>query len=106
MRSSHPKVFLSYAHHDSDFAYKLQVDLENRGADVWIDVKRIFVGESISESVEKALERMDFFCIILSRNSVRRKWVQREYRAALTLQLSRNGKKPSRLLKNSSFEHF
>lgn len=94
MRHSHPKIFLSYAHHDSEFVYKLQADLESRGADVWLDVKHISVGDSISESVEKALERMDFFCLVISQNSLKRKWVQREYRAALTLQLSRNGKKP------------
>ncbi len=37
---------------------------------------------------------MDFFCLVISKNSLRRKWIQREYRAALTLQLSRKGKKP------------
>lgn len=89
-----PRVFISYAHTENDFVARLRADLEARGADVWLDAKNIFVGDSISDIAERALNSADFVCLVLSTNSVTRPWVQREYRAALTLQLSNAGISP------------
>jgi hypothetical protein len=91
---SRPKVFLSYSHEDAGFADQLATALQKRGADVWVDAKRVLVGDSITESVERALSMADFVCVILSSNSSRRPWVQREYRAALNLQLARIDQRP------------
>jgi hypothetical protein len=49
-----PKVFISYSHLDTEFVTRLRLDLEGRGADDWIDVKNIDVGDSITESIEQA----------------------------------------------------
>ena len=88
------KVFLSYTHDDKDFVSSLCSDLEGRGADVWIDEKNIDVGDSISKAVEEGISSSDYVCLVLSPSSVKRTWVQREYRAALALQLSSTGKHP------------
>lgn len=82
-----PKVFISYAHKDERFVNRLCQDLTKHGVDFWLDKKDIQVGKSISGSIEQALKSTDYFCACLSAASVKRPWVQREYRAALTLQL-------------------
>lgn len=87
-------VFISYSHKDPQFVSKLSSYLELRGASMWIDSKNITVGYSISKAVEDALSLSDFFCLVLSLESVQRPWVQPEYRAALTMQLSSQGNRP------------
>ena len=90
-----PRVFLSYAHADQSFAKRLATDLESRSVDVWLDEKEIAVGQSISEAIEQALARVDAVCLVLSERSAHRPWVQREYRAALSLQLSTADARPT-----------
>lgn len=89
-----PRIFLSYSHSDLALADRLRSDLQHRGCSVWVDVKGVKVGDSISKAIESALESADYVCLVLSQNSVSRPWVQREYRAALTLQLATAGDKP------------
>jgi hypothetical protein len=91
---SPPRIFISYSRSDVDFARRLSRDLVSRGGLVWMDEKEISVGDSISESVEKGLATVDFFCLVLSAQSVSRPWVQREYRTALNLQLAMSGNRP------------
>lgn len=90
-----PRVFLSYAHADQPFVERLATDLENRGVDLWLDEKEIAVGQSVSEAIEEAIASVDAVCLVLSTHSLHRPWVQREYRAALSLQLSTPEAKPT-----------
>ncbi len=55
---------------------------------VWVDEKKIKVGDSIPQKVEEGISGCDFFCLVISRHSVNSKWVEREYRTALNMQLS------------------
>ena len=87
-------VFLSYARKDEAFVKRLCKDLDRHSLRYWLDRKDIRVGQSISKEVENAIRRADYVCLCLSSISVRRQWVQREYRAALNLQLSRHPPKP------------
>lgn len=88
------RIFISYAHTDSEFAEQLAKDLEGRGQPVWLDKKVIQVGDSISTEIEAGLLESDFIILVLSNTSVSRPWVQREYRAALNLQINSNNKRP------------
>lgn len=84
-------IFISYAHADVEFAQRLRAELESRGVNVWVDEKDILVGDSISQKIEEGLTNCHYFCLVLSPTSMTRPWVQREYRAALTIQLSQGG---------------
>lgn len=83
-------VFISYSHLDKEFSGRLVSDLEGIGVSVWRDQEGIKPGTPISSSVETALQTADYFLLCLSGNSLRSNWVEREYRAALELQLRRS----------------
>jgi FixJ family two-component response regulator len=80
------KIFISYSHHDQEFANRLVNDLKNAGMEVWIDEKKIKVGSSIPEEIKQGISRCHFFCIILSRHSVKSTWVEKECKMALNAQ--------------------
>jgi hypothetical protein len=89
-----PKLFISYARTEEKFINRLCKDLDLKGVKYWRDVKDIVAGDSIIEKIEHGLMETDYFCLCLSKESVNRDWVIREYRTALNLQLSSRGKKP------------
>ncbi len=80
-------VFLSYSHADSAFADRLRSDLENIGVSVWHDRQEIRPGDSIAKLIENALQTCEYFILCLSENSSRSPWVEREYHAALDIQM-------------------
>jgi TIR domain len=88
MARSDPKVFLSYARADAAAIDRLCQRLETLGIWYWRDETHLVPGDSISEGIEQALLDVDYVCLCLSRAALTRPWVMREYRAALTRQLS------------------
>ncbi len=82
------QLFISYSHFDKEYVNRLTTDLENEGMRVWVDEKEIDVGDSISRKIEEGISGCDFFCLVISTHSVNSKWVDREYRTALSGQLS------------------
>jgi hypothetical protein len=87
-------VFLSYSHADAAFAGRLASDLEANIVDVWQDVKSIATGDSITTAIEGALQNCAAVLLLLSASAVASPWVQREYRAALSLQQGAPGRMP------------
>lgn len=79
-----PKVFLSYAHDDAEFARKLAADLRVRGINVWIDVSDLKPGLRIEDSIGNALRDSDALLVILSRSSLQSQWVRREIEIGLS----------------------
>jgi hypothetical protein len=88
MNASDPRTraFVSYSHRDAALVARVVGDLERNAVTVWQDIKAIVPGASISRSIEGALTNCDALILVLSRNSTASSWVEREYRAALTLQ--------------------
>jgi tetratricopeptide (TPR) repeat protein len=84
------QIFISYSHRDKEFVNRLASDLEKAKTSVWLDEKKIKVGDSISEKIEDGISKCDFFCLVISKHSVNSNWVEREYRTALNMQLSSN----------------
>ena len=81
-----PKVFISYSHRDKDFANWLVNKLEENRISVWIDERKIGVGDSISGKIfGEGISKSDFLIIVLSKSSVRSEWVRREFEAALKI---------------------
>jgi tetratricopeptide (TPR) repeat protein len=71
-------IFISYSQKDRTFVEELVKDLKLRAFDIWIDQYEIIPGQFIRKAIEDAIKRIDIFLLILSSNSVRSEWVQRE----------------------------
>jgi formylglycine-generating enzyme required for sulfatase activity len=76
-------VFISYSHADGQFVDRLADKLKAVGVGVWIDKWEIQVGDSITGKVNEAIEASDFLVAVLSRASVKSKWVKEELNTAL-----------------------
>lgn len=85
-----PKVFLSHQSSDKPFARKLAHDLLKRGIDVWFDEFHLLVGDSLTESIDRAISAADFFVLIVSKASLKSKWVSKEYQSANARMLERS----------------
>lgn len=79
------KIFISYSRKDIDFAKKLAGDLEKSNYDVWWDITDLRGGDDWVRSLPAAIESSQFFIIVLTPNSIKSEWVQKEYTQALTL---------------------
>lgn len=73
-----PRVFISYSSRDTKFAKWLATRLKAEGLDVWIDVQRIAVGDSIVHRLNEGLGSASYLIAILSESSVNSKWVRDE----------------------------
>ena len=49
--------------------------------DVWLDEKKIFVGDSIHQKVEEGISKCDYLILIVSKDSMKSSWVQDEINA-------------------------
>lgn len=85
--SQPPYVFISHSGRDKEFASTLTKDLEKRGVKVWMSEMNIKVGDSIPQKINDALEKCNFFVIILSNDSVNSEWVKRELSSAFIEEL-------------------
>jgi hypothetical protein len=72
------KVFIAYSRKDREFAEKLEKNLSQEGVDVWLDKKKLLVGDSIIEKIETAINKSDYIIAVLSNVSVRSNWVKKE----------------------------
>jgi hypothetical protein len=75
-------VFISYGGVDREFAHRLATDLESRGIRVWFAEWDIDYGDDIFEEIQKGLDETTKFLIVLSPESVGRRWVRQELSAA------------------------
>jgi hypothetical protein len=95
-----PNVFLSHSSKDKFFARKLAEQLTGHGAKVWIDGAELRIGDSLIEKIGKAIESADFIAVVLSHDSVRSNWVQKELHMAMTRVLAERNIKILPLLKD------
>lgn len=81
------RIFISYSTKDSIFVDKLVLDLTSFSTKIFYEKWKIKVGDSIVERINEALLSHDNLVIILSKNSVKSDWVQRELNSSLMRQL-------------------
>lgn len=79
-----PKVFVSYARSDSQFALKLARDLREAGANLWVDQFDIPVGARWDRAVQAALNACPCLLVILSPAAVASENVMDEVSFALS----------------------
>ena len=83
---SNPTVFISYAREDVEKAQCLYEQLTEAGIEVWFDKEALFPGQEWKTTIQKAIERCDFFIALLSKSYVSKiGFVQNEIRYALDL---------------------
>jgi formylglycine-generating enzyme required for sulfatase activity len=77
-----PTVFISYCHADRQFVDMFADRLKASGVNVWIDKWMIKVGDSITDKINEGIGASDWLILVLSRASVKSKWVRQEMNAA------------------------
>jgi len=71
--SESTKVFISYAHEDSDLAENVYNDLKNVGLDPWLDKNSILGGDRWKDAIEAGIKNSEYFVILLSKNSTKKR---------------------------------
>ena len=56
-------IFISYSHHDTEYAHALAENLQNMGLDVWID-ERMDYGSQWPHELQKQLDSCSAFVLI------------------------------------------
>ena len=80
-------IFLSHSSRDKQFARRLAETLTSHGVQVWIDEAELKIGDSLIGKISAAIDKADFVAAILSQNSVRSNWVQKELQLAMTKEI-------------------
>ena len=75
--------FISYGSQDKEFVERLYSDLQDVGIRCWLDSKELKIGDNIEVHINRAIRITDKVLLILSKDSVNSKWVQREIDGAL-----------------------
>ena len=73
------QVFISYSRKDIEFIQRLANDLKAAGFEVWYDLSGLEAGTRWGNEIQKAIHESQYFLVVLSPNSVRSDWVEREF---------------------------
>ena len=71
-------VFISYSRKNKDIATHIAEQLDLRGANVFIDYKRLLAGQDWTDRLAKEIEKADVVLFLMSPISVKSKWVKAE----------------------------
>lgn len=82
-RSLPREVFLSHASSNRKVAEQIAAAIRSHGIRVWYSATNIIGAQQWHDEIGEALERCDWFVILLSPASVRSLWVKRELLYAL-----------------------
>jgi uncharacterized protein YjbI with pentapeptide repeats/ribosomal protein L29 len=84
--------FISHSSKDEAFAEQLHERMRAARLPVWFAPEDVKGGEKLHEQIEQAIEMHDRLLLILSEESIRSKWVERELRRARKAEL-RSGRR-------------
>jgi hypothetical protein len=74
--------FISYSSKDQEFAERLYADLQQKGVTCWFAPEDLKIGDKFQERIEESVRWYDKLLLVLSDNSIRSAWVEREVQAA------------------------
>src|SRR5690349_14311039 len=78
------KLFISYSHRDEAFAKKFATALHQQGQPVWLAEWEIGPGDSLVDKIfEEGLRDAGAVAVLLSKESVKSKWVREELSVAM-----------------------
>ena len=78
------RIFMSYAHQNSNQAQRIASELSAQNFDVWVDSKNLKGGNLWQEEIVKAIEESDIFLLCLSQHAAQSSDVRRELDLAST----------------------
>jgi hypothetical protein len=81
--------FISYAGADKGFVERLYPDLQDAGISCWLDSTDIPVGGNWEQELHRGVAGQDKVLLVLSRHSMKSRWVQTELRLATQLEQER-----------------
>lgn len=72
-------VFISYAHEDKEFVNEIQKYIfKSTGLKAWRDYGGLRVGDRLPNKLKDAISCNDYFLVILSKDSIKSEWVEKE----------------------------
>lgn len=81
-------VFISHSYKDKDFVIKLAKDLMANGIKVWLDEWNLGIGDSIADSISKAIEESRFVFLVMSPDYFVSAWATQEWNMAMHAEMS------------------
>lgn len=81
------KVFLAHSSFDKNFVRAVKRDLNSFGFETWLDEDDILAGDSIISSIGLGIRESNYLCVVLSAQSVKSEWMNRELNSALTREI-------------------
>lgn len=84
-------VFISHATADDAFVKELREALEARGLRTWVDSRELRGGDTLTPTIEQAIETARQFIVVVSLDALGSDWVQQEVKQALCVQQRRTG---------------
>lgn len=76
-----PLVFISHSSKNKTVARRLAADLQAEQFDVWLDERKILVGDSLHREIEAGIRDCDYLILLISPESLQSEWVQEELNA-------------------------
>ncbi len=97
-------IFISYSSKDKPMVERIVGSLSAKKINLWFDRWEIRVGDSIANKISEGIKKSSYLLLILSTNSVKSPWVEKEMNAALMKEInSRNVVILPALIENCEF---
>ncbi len=80
-------VFISYSHHDRDFAERFAMQLVREKVHVWFDKWELHAGDSLISKIQQAVGQASALLVVLSKASAASAWCNKELNAGLMREL-------------------
>jgi hypothetical protein len=74
--------FISYSSKDADFAKRLHADLQAQNVRCWFAPEDLKIGDKFRMRIDEAIRIHDKLLLVLSENSVKSAWVEKEVETA------------------------
>jgi hypothetical protein len=84
-------IFISYSHKDAQFVDRLSTSLIENNVKVWKDSMKLVAGDPILSKIRAGIKGASYFCVVLSKHSVKSKWVTEEINEALMQEAKERG---------------
>lgn len=82
-----PKVFLSYAIEDKNFAERIAKALETRGVSVWYDAP-VHVDSSLLQTISQVISASDYLLVLISSHTKNSDWLMYELATGVQKELT------------------
>jgi hypothetical protein len=86
-----PRVFISHSSKDKAFVRVLVDELTQAGVKTWFDERALEPGDLLFQKISDGIRDTDYFLFVISKHSVRSRWVMEELSAAFQRQIDDAG---------------